>query len=113
MGAMSHAKHFGAAGDGRADDTAAIRHCLEQGDGTVVLSRGTYRITSPIEVDLSRRGPVAFTGDTGVATLVMDAPGPALRLVGSHAGTADPTSFEPGVWARERMPTSYVGELAR
>ena len=107
---MSYAKQFGAVGDGAADDTAAIRHCLADGDGTVVLSRGTYRITSPIEVDLGRRGPVAFAGDGGVATLLMDGPGPALRLVGSHARTADPADFEPGVWARERMPT--VSQLA-
>lgn len=101
---MSYAKDFGAAGDGVADDTAAIRHCLADGDGTVVLSRGTYRITAPIEVDLARCGPVAFAGDRGVATLLMDGPGPALRLVGSHAGTADPASVAPNVWARQRMP---------
>src|SRR5687768_989032 len=106
---MSDVKQFGAVGDGEADDTAAIRHCLADGDGTVVFSRGTHRITAPIEVDLGRRGPVAISGDGGVATLFMDAPGPALRLVGSHDKTADPADFEPGVWARERMPT--VGQL--
>jgi parallel beta-helix repeat protein len=33
----------------------------------------------------------------------MDGPGPALRIVGSHKGTASPKSFVPATW-NERMP---------
>lgn len=102
---MSYAGQFGAVGDGQTDDTQAIRHCLRDGDGTVAFTRGTYRITSAIEADLSRHGRIAFTGEGGVATLLIDAAGPALRLVGSHGGTADPADFQPGVWLSERMPT--------
>jgi hypothetical protein len=102
---MSHVKEFGAIGDGLNDDTDAIRHCLEQGDGRVLFSRGSYRITKTIEVDLARRGRTAFAGDGGLATLIMDGPGPAIRLLGSHDKSADPQSFRPGVWESERMPT--------
>lgn len=102
---MSHVKDFGAAGDGIQDDTDAIRHCLAQGDGRVVFPRGSYRITSTIEVPLATAGRTAISGDGGVATLLMDGPGPALRLVGTHDKNADPLSFRPGVWEAERMPT--------
>ena len=102
---MSHVKEFGAIGDGVNDDTDAIRHCLEQGDGTLLFSRGNYRITKTIEVELRTRGRTAIAGDGGLATLTMDGPGPALRLVGTHDKNADPLSFKPGVWESERMPT--------
>ncbi len=102
---MSHVKNFGAVGDGRADDTHAIRHCLEKSDGQVVFPRGVYRITQTIEVNLAKLGRAALSGDGGVATLVMDGPGPALRIVGSHTGSAHPPTIKPAVWERERMPT--------
>ncbi|HEV7868740.1 MAG TPA: right-handed parallel beta-helix repeat-containing protein [Chthoniobacteraceae bacterium] len=102
---MSHVKNFGAVGDGQHDDTAAIRHCLNDGDGSLQFSRGTYRVTSTIEIPLATRGRTAVFGDGGLATLLMDAPGPALRFVGTHGGSAGPDTFKPGVWERERMPT--------
>ncbi len=102
---MSHVRDFGAVGDGQTDDTDAIRHCIAHGDGRVVFPRGNYRITAPIEIDLSKQGRIAFSGDGGVATLVIDAPGPALRFVGTHDKNADPKSFRPGVWESERFPT--------
>ncbi|MGB8168566.1 MAG: right-handed parallel beta-helix repeat-containing protein, partial [Chthoniobacteraceae bacterium] len=92
-------------GDGLNDDTDAIRHCIEQGDGRVVFSRGNYRITKTIEVELNKHGRTAFGGDGGLATLIMDGPGPALRLVGTHDKNADPKTYKPGVWESERMPT--------
>src|SRR5947208_2025035 len=102
---MSYVKNFGAVGDGKHDDTAGIRHCLESNDGTVFFSRGNYRITAPIEIDLSKTGRLALAGDGGVATITMDGPGPALRIVGTHDKNADPATFKPGVWEMERMPT--------
>src|SRR5687768_604381 len=102
---MSHVKNFGAIGDGQHDDTAAIRHCLADGDGSVQFSRGKYRITSSLEIPLGTRGRTAVFGDGGLATLIMDAPGPALRFVGTHDKNADPSTFKPGVWDSERMPT--------
>lgn len=102
---MTNVRDFGAAGDGTADDTAAIQHAVEQGHGYLVLPRGVYRLSRPIEVRLSVHGSVAVTGQGGLARLVMAGPGPALRLVGTHDKTADPQDFRPEVWSRERMPT--------
>jgi hypothetical protein len=102
---MSNVRDFGAKGDGTTDDTEAIQHAVEQGDGNLVLPRGTYRITRSIRVDLGRFGPLAVHGSSGTARLRMDGPAPALHIVGSHDKTADPEDFRPGVWERERMPT--------
>ena len=42
---MSDVKAFGAAGDGVQDDTQAIVHAIEQGDGYLLFSKGTYNFT--------------------------------------------------------------------
>jgi copper-binding protein NosD len=90
-------------GDGKTDNTEAIRELLRS-NGSVEFPRGTYRITEPIVVDLDKIGPVAIAAH-GNATLVMDGPGPALRFVGTHAGTAAPKSVQANVWAKQRTPT--------
>ncbi|MBX6315979.1 MAG: right-handed parallel beta-helix repeat-containing protein [Isosphaeraceae bacterium] len=102
---MIDVRDFGAAGDGSADDTDAIQHAVDEGGGALVLPRGTYRLTRPVEVPLDRRGPIALSGSGGTARLCMEGAGPALRLVGTHDKTADPEGFRPEVWERERMPT--------
>jgi hypothetical protein len=101
---MSLAKHFGAVGDGKADDTAALQHAVDDGDGVLELSRGTYRITQPIVLDLTQRGYLGVRGDQGTARLVMAGAGPALRVVGGHRGSADPKTVRPATWDRERFP---------
>ena len=40
----------------------------------------------------------------GAARLVMAGPGPAVRIVGTHDGTASPASVRPRVWANENAP---------
>jgi hypothetical protein len=55
-------------------------------------------------IDLDRVGPIALTG-AGTARLLMGGPGPAIKLLGTHRGTADPPQFKPNVWQRQRMPT--------
>ena len=95
---------FGAAGDGVTDDTAAIQRAVDSGTGDLRFRRGIYRITRPITVDLSQLGPVSLAG-TGTARVVMAGPGPAVRFVGTHQGTADPPTVQPNVWEHERMPT--------
>ncbi|MCH8923803.1 MAG: right-handed parallel beta-helix repeat-containing protein, partial [Planctomycetes bacterium] len=102
---MSNVRNFGATGDGRTDDTAAILHAIKDGDGTLEFPRGDYVVTRTIEVPLEKVGRTALVGSGGVAKLVMKGPGPALRIVGSHTGTADPASFKPTVWKSQRMPT--------
>jgi hypothetical protein len=102
---MTNVRDFGAKGDGQTDDTKALRHAVDQGGGRLVFSRGIYRLTAPLEIDLDRSGLIALDGEGGTARLLMDGPGPCIRLVGSHTGSADPVSFEPRVWQRQRMPT--------
>jgi polygalacturonase len=111
---MSTARDFGATGDGVTDDTAALRHALADGDGRLDLDPGTYRITGTLEVALDHAGPLAIQAAGGTARIVMAAPGPALRVVGTHRKSAAPEGFNPKVWLRERMPTldgfEIVGE---
>ncbi len=94
---------FGAVGDGKADDTAAIQKAVDAKCGGLLFSRGHYRLTKPIRVELDRVGPTSFHGD-GTARLIMAGAGPAIHLIGTHGGTASPHTFKPNVWARQRMP---------
>lgn len=106
-------RDFGAKGDGATDDTEALQRAVDSGLGDVLFPRGVYRISRTIEVDLDRVGPTALVG-TGTARIVMTGPGPALKFIGTHDGTADPDSVKPNVWQNQRMPTvegiEVVGE---
>jgi parallel beta-helix repeat protein len=97
-------RNFGAAGDGQTDDTEALQHAIDDGDGVLELSKGTYRITRPIVLDLRKHGYLGVRGEQGTARLVMAGPGAALRIIGDHQGTADPDRVKPHTWDRERMP---------
>ncbi len=90
-------------GDGVADDTSAIQQAIQESRSAIRLAPGNYRLTQTIEIDLAKTGFVGIHGD-GVARIVMEGAGPAFRLVGTHAGTADPKTVEPRVWDRQRMP---------
>jgi hypothetical protein len=94
---------FGARGDGQADDTAAIERAVARSGGQLHFPRGVYRLTRPVKIELARLGPVSISGD-GAATLLMAGPGPALHLLGTHAGSADPASVKEPVWQNERSP---------
>src|SRR4051812_23668423 len=98
---MSTTRDFGAKGDGKTDDTAALQHALEKGDGCLVLPRGDYRITRPLTVPLDRLGRVSITGEGGLARLVMGGPGPALFLQGAHRKNAQPSNIAEAVWQKE------------
>jgi len=97
-------RDFGAIGNGEADDTKAFQRAVDSGRGDVYVPRGTYRLTKTIVVDLDRIGPVSIVG-LGTAKLVMAGPGPALKLVGTHKGTADPGTVKENVWKNQRMPS--------
>ncbi|GMU24546.1 MAG: hypothetical protein AMXMBFR13_46200 [Phycisphaerae bacterium] len=111
---LSIVKHFGAAGDGTTDDTEALQHAFDAGEGVMQLSAGTYRISRPVVLDLTRRGPGGIRGDGGTARIIMAGPGPALHIIGGHKGTADPRSVTARTWSQERFPTvcglEIVGE---
>jgi hypothetical protein len=94
---------FGARGDGQADDTAAVERAVAGCRGQLHFPRGVYRLTRPIKIELARRGPVSISAE-GAATLLMAGPGPAVHLLGTHAGTADPKSVREPVWQQERSP---------
>jgi hypothetical protein len=102
-----------AKGDGVADDTEAIQAAVNAGKGVVHFPPGKYRITKTIIVDMSRTGFIALRGD-GVARIIMAGAGPAFHFVGTHGGTAQPSSVKGSVWASERMPSvdglEIVGE---
>jgi len=102
---MSNVRNFGAKGDGLTDDSSAIEHALNQGDGTLEFPRGDYRITRPILVELAKHSRFAASGAGGTAKILMEGPGPAFDLRGTHTTSADPTSFRKDEWLRERMPT--------
>ena len=89
-------------GDGPAGDVAALRAAVAAG-GAVAVPAGTYRLTEPLEVDLAAAGRTALSGG-GAVRLVMAGPGPAVRFVGTHDGTASPDSVRPEVWANENAP---------
>src|SRR4051794_20286375 len=61
---------FGARGDGKTDDTAAIQKAIDSGDGSIRFPRGTFRLTRSVVIDLDKVGPIAVVGD-GTARVVM------------------------------------------
>ena len=102
---MSTVRDFGAIGDGLTDDTEAIQHAIDDGDGHLEFPRGEYRISRTLMVDLQKRSRSSIGGAGGTAKIVMHGPGPAIFLNATHAKTADPTGFRPEEWQHERMPT--------
>ncbi len=111
---MSNVNGFGAVGDGVADDGEALQHTLEAGNGVLRLNKGTYRITKPLVLDLTKQGYGAVRGEGGTSRIVMAGPGPAIRVIGDHQGSAVPSSVQPHTWEKERFPTisgiEIVGE---
>ncbi|QDU36598.1 Pectate lyase superfamily protein [Maioricimonas rarisocia] len=95
--------HLAAVADGKADATATLQQLIDSGKGEIELPKGVYRLTAPIVVDLDRVGFTSISGN-GVARLVMEAAGPALRIVGTHDGTAAPHTVKQNVWDRQRTP---------
>jgi hypothetical protein len=95
------ARDFGAMGDGRTDDTAAIEAAVRT--GAVYFPKGDYRITRTIRIDLDAAGRTSLVG-TGEATVIMAGPGPAFHFVGTHEGTGDPESVRDNIWQNQRLP---------
>lgn len=102
---MSDVRDFGAAGDGKTDDTAAVRHALDDGDGVLEFPPGEYLLQETIRVDLAKRRRFGAVGLGGTPKLKAAMKGPVFHVVGTHDKNADPTTFRAGVWEKERMPT--------
>ena len=98
-------RQFGAVGDGKTDDAAAIQRAVDSGLGSIRFDKGVYRLTKPILIDLDRVGFTSLTGD-GTARIIMAGPGPAFRFLGTHAGTAAPNSFKASLATYATMPLS-------
>jgi hypothetical protein len=96
-------RSFGATGDGKTDDTAAIQKAVNAGAGAVRFPKGVYRLTQAVVIELDKVGFTSLLGD-GTARIVMAGPGPAFKFIGTHEGSADPGQFKPNVWERQRMP---------
>lgn len=111
---MANVFGFGAVGNGVADDTAALQHTIDSGDGVLRLNKGTYRITKPLVLDLTKTGFGAVRGEGGTSRILMAGVGPAIRVIGDHQGTASPSSVQAHTWDKERFPTingiEIVGE---
>jgi hypothetical protein len=105
-------RDFGAKGDGKTDDTAALTHAIQRCDGQIVFPRGDYLITSSLHIPLESHGRLSIEGTGGTAKLIMAGSGPALSLLGTHRKSALPEHFLPGVWQKERMPTIRGLEIA-
>jgi len=97
-------RDFGAVGDGKADDSGAFQRAIDSGRGDIFVPCGRYRFEKTVVADLDRVGPLSIAG-TGTATIIMAGPGPALKLVGTHGGTASPATVEDNVRLNQRMPT--------
>lgn len=99
----TNVREFGATGDGRTDDTAAIQRAIDTGGGGIGFPKGIYRISKTIRIDLDKGGYTSLIGD-GTARVVMSGAGPAFKWIGTHEGSADPDQFKSNVWERQRMP---------
>lgn len=85
------------------DVTKQLQSQIDNNRGNLILQGArNYRITAPLILDLKKWGAVKVTA-AEAATIIMDGPGPALKITGSHQGTAGPTTFKPATW-NERMP---------
>lgn len=96
-------RDFGATGDGKGDDTAAIQKAVDSGAGDTAFPKGIYRLTKTIIIDLDKVGFTSLVAD-GTAKIVMAGNGPAFHFIGTHEGSAAPSSFKPNVWERQRTP---------
>ena len=101
--ATTSVKTFGATGDGKTDDTAAIQRAVDSQQGSITFPKGVYHITKTISIDLDKLGPTSISGD-GTTTIMMAGAGPAFRFIGTHEGTASPKTVKENVWLKQRSP---------
>lgn len=77
------------------DRTEDFRKQIADTGGTLLVPPGVHRITGTLEFVLAGKNSATIRAEKGSATIVMDGPGPAIRIAGSHKGSAAPSSFQP------------------
>ena len=85
------------------DLTEELNQLIAESGGNLSPAAGVYRITGPLKFDLEQKHSAIIRASDGPVTIIMDGPGPAIRIRGSHDGTASPKTFSPATW-NERMP---------
>ena len=85
------------------DLTEELNQLIAESGGNLSPTSGVYRITRPLQFDLEQKKSAIIRASDGPVTIIMDGPGPAVRIRGSHEGTASPKTFSPATW-NERMP---------
>ena len=85
------------------DLTEELNQLIAESGGNLSPTAGVYRITRPLQFDLEQKKSAIIRASDGPVTIIMDGPGPAVRIRGSHEGTASPKTFSPATW-NERMP---------
>lgn len=99
-------KDYGARGDGRSDDTAAIQAALDA-HGSVFLPSGHYRISRTLELKRSYGGLI---GDATMPSItkVNPAQGPAIRISAPKGGTTEWVRVENlALWHGDSKPPAY------
>ena len=104
---FTHAADFGAVGDAATDDTAALQAAIDSaannlGGGTVVLGRGTFITTAPLElkggVTLQGQGygssPLAVQFDAGASTIAYCGTDYAVKITGHAASVRDVVIYD-------------------
>lgn len=96
-------EQFGIQPNSGADITDALQRAVDAGTGTLFFPKGKYRLSGTVTADMKKVGYTSLCG-FGTAEIVKDGPGPAFHFIGTHEGTAGPSSFKEQVWQQERMP---------
>ncbi|WP_437191496.1 right-handed parallel beta-helix repeat-containing protein [Planctomicrobium sp. SH527] len=102
---MATVLDYGVHGDGVIDDTEALQHAIDEGNGELIFPEGNYLISKTLVIDLEKLGRLQISGSGGQAKVIMAGPGPAFLIRGTHGKSADPLSFKPEIWQNERFPT--------
>ena len=92
-----------AVSDGQKDASESLQAAIDAGRGYLSIPRGRYLLKKSLVVKLADTDYCQLSGE-GPVTLIMSAPGPAIRLLGTHEKSADPGNFSKSVWQHERMP---------
>lgn len=103
LSGVTNVKDFDARGDGKADDTAALQRAIDQGSALLWLPRGDYKITRGLVVRLHQRGKTSIRG--AGARILNESAEPALHVVGTFRGSADPETTTPEEYAHQTFPT--------